>query len=322
MSVASTPVLNSRAAAGRCGTASQQRSRLHGRPPTRRGHRRPLRSAGDADVLGQYADGDGRSRQIVARAGAGGSVLVIDHDGVTFGDRRLVAHLAADEPAENALIVVGEYLVDHRSRRCRRVTAADLNAIPRWPRLPVRRVLLPAHLWNRRAARDRLQAIVATARVDYGVAQPVGSVVVFGEPRMRTLRDVVGALESYEPVRTLTREALVRPRGEAQVSVAVLRAELRRFSASRFVLNRRLREVTLAIAKADDVSMSEIALRCKRFKRTTRGHVCGDTSWLARKLGLLADSGESAPTPWCDGDVLALIARDGLGISPREVELA
>jgi hypothetical protein len=31
--------------------------------------------------------------------------------------------------------------------------------------------------------------------------------------------------------------------------------------------------------------------------------------------------GKPRPTPWVHSDVLALIARDGLGISPREVEL-
>ena len=67
--------------------------------------------------------------------------------------------------------------------------------------------------------------------------------------------------------------------------------------------------------------MSEIAIRCGRVKRDQRGNVSGETSWLARRIGQLPDAGQSTPTPWISSDVLALIARDGLGLSPREVEL-
>jgi hypothetical protein len=49
--------------------------------------------------------------------------------------------------------------------------------------------------------------------------------------------------------------------------------------------------------------------------------VSGETTWLARRLGIAPSAGESAPTPWVHTDVLALIAREGLRISPREVEL-
>ena len=138
---------------------------------------------------------------------------------------------------------------------------------------------------------------------------------------MLTVRDVVAALESYEPVRTLTSQMVAGHRHDAKVSVSVLRGEIERFLVSRFVLNRGLREAALATAQADGLSMSEIAMRCGHLKQTSRGHVCGDTSWLSRRLGLTPEGGESAPTPWVDSDVLALIARQGLGISPREVEL-
>jgi hypothetical protein len=51
-----------------------------------------------------------------------------------------------------------------------------------------------------------------------------------------------------------------------------------------------------------------------------RGRESGETSWLARRIGQLPEAGQPRPTPWVHNDVLALIARDGLGISPREVE--
>jgi hypothetical protein len=67
--------------------------------------------------------------------------------------------------------------------------------------------------------------------------------------------------------------------------------------------------------------MSAIALRCGRVKRDRRGNVSGETSWLTRRIGLAPEGGSSNPTPWVHSDVLALIARRGLGIEPREVEL-
>ena len=89
---------------------------------------------------------------------------------------------------------------------------------------------------------------------------------------------------------------------------------------SPIVLNRRLREVTLAIVGSEQLSMSETAMRCGRVKRDTRGNVSGATSWLARRVGLLPEGGQTRHTPWIHSDVLALIARRGLAISPREVE--
>jgi hypothetical protein len=67
--------------------------------------------------------------------------------------------------------------------------------------------------------------------------------------------------------------------------------------------------------------MSEIAIRCGRVKRDTRGSSSGQTSWLARRIGQLPEGGQDSPTPWVHTDVLALIARDGIGVSPNEVEL-
>jgi hypothetical protein len=102
----------------------------------------------------------------------------------------------------------------------------------------------------------------------------------------------------------------------------VLRAELVRVQNSPIVLNRGLREAVLAKVEREQLSMSEIAIRCGRVKHDRRGTESGETSWLARRLGLLPEAGHGAPTPWIHSDVLALIARDGLGISPREAEVA
>jgi hypothetical protein len=130
------------------------------------------------------------------------------------------------------------------------------------------------------------------------------------------LREVIGALESYEPACELTLTALIRYRPDPNVSTAVLRVQLERMQESPIVLNRRLRQAVLAAVERDGLSLSEIALRCDR-----RGNRSGETSWLARRVGILPESGSDRRNPWVHTDVLALIARSGLGISPREVEL-
>lgn len=308
-------------------TASKQ-SGMHVRghaPP--HGHRPPP-TATASDVIGQYTDREGRSHEIVARAGAGGSVLVIDRDALTFGDRRLVAHLGVDEPAANARVVCEQYLADVRGRWCRPVTAADLQSIPRPEEEddPHVEVALAALLGSDlvvdpRERFYRLEAVpsgMSIPEMRWQQYPPEGQA---GRPRVLTIRDAIAALESYEPIRTLTRTALARDRRDPTVSVSVLRAEMERVCASRIVLNRGLREAVLSTARSKSLSMSEIAMRCGHVKYDSRRNVSGDTSWLTRRLGLKPESGESSPTPWIHSEVLALIARQGLGISPREVEL-
>ena len=127
-------------------------------------------------------------------------------------------------------------------------------------------------------------------------------------------------LETYEPVISLSERAIAAHQADPDVSVAALAGELRRLSESPIVLNRGLREAVQA-AVQNGTSMSEVAIRCGRVKRDSRGTESGETSWLARRIGMLPGAGESEPTPWVHTDVLALIAREGLGVAPREVEL-
>jgi hypothetical protein len=136
-----------------------------------------------------------------------------------------------------------------------------------------------------------------------------------------SLRATIASLERYEPVRTLTGRALASHEHADDVSVTVLRAELRRVRESPIVLNRGLRKAVLDAVERRGQSMSEIAMRCGRVKRDAAGNESGETSWLARRLGLLPEGGRVRTTPWIHSDVLALIARDGLGVSPREVEV-
>ena len=84
--------------------------------------------------LGTYRDRDGRDRALIARPGVGGSVLVIDQDAQTLTDRRLVAHLAADEPAVNARVVAELYLADDEGRSARALEDRDWVDAARRPR--------------------------------------------------------------------------------------------------------------------------------------------------------------------------------------------
>jgi hypothetical protein len=134
------------------------------------------------------------------------------------------------------------------------------------------------------------------------------------------VRGAIASLENYEPVRSLSARAVQKHSSDPRISVVVLRGELERVRESPIVLNRGLRKAVLVATKRG-LTMSEIAIRCGRIKRDANGAQSGETSWLARRIGTLPESGHSVPTPWVHTDVLALIAREGLGVSPREVEV-
>ncbi len=280
------------------------------------------------EVLGRYTDPQGRARELVCRPGACGSTLVIDRLAGAPTDQRLVAHLAADEPAENARIVCSLYLADAHGRRCRRVTVEDYETVPfASERTRASREAEDLMLKGGGELTDeggfvyRLHATRSGSSIPelrWHRHPPNG---VVGRQELVSVRQVIGSLESYEPARTLTAQALASHEGDGAVSVAVLRAELQRVHASPIVLNRGLREAVLSAVSERGLTMSEIAIRCGRIKRDARGAESGETSWLARRIGVLPEGGKSTPTPWVSSDVLALIALNGLGISPREVEL-
>jgi hypothetical protein len=288
----------------------------------KRPRRRRKRSTHDQTPLGGYADDRGRFREVIAAPGAAGSTLVIDRDRRTHGDARLVAHLASDEPAENAALTCERYLEDAAARncRCRPLTAEDALIAPIADLLDARTQASAAS----GPPLDRHGCSYGLELVRTGMSipelrwcrRPPGQTHAL-EPL--SLREAVAAVESYEPLCALTLHALAA-HADGEVSTTVLRAELARVQESPIVLNRRLREVVLAVVARHESSMSEIAIRCGRVKRDRKGNESGETSWLARRIGLLPEGGRDTPTPWIHSDVLALIARRGLGISPREVE--
>jgi hypothetical protein len=290
---------------------------------------RPRRTQQSSRFLAGYSDRRGRRREIVSLPGAAGSMLVVDRDAATRRDARLLAHLAPDEPAENASLVCSQFIGDALGRggRCRTLTPQDLSASPfdrdeqepdpsfssgEQPAIQ----LSDAHGSTYALCHMESQTSISQLRwCRREAGQPEGS------RRAVSLREAVARLERYEPVQSLTIQALARAEDDPEVSTAVLRAELVRLQESPIVLNRRLREVVLAIVAREELSMSAIAIRCGRIKRNCKGNESGETSWLARRLGLLPDGGRGKPTPWIHSDVLGLIARQGLGLSPREVEI-
>lgn len=307
-------------------------------PASRTHHRGERIVAGSP--LARYADAGGRARELFALPGHGGSVLVLDRDAATLCDRRLVAHLAADEPRENAEIVCRHYLEDVSGRWCRRVRREDLEIAPFAqseahtqsemgamgemygqrpcvvdPRGNAYRLgLLPGERSIAQLRWCKASAYAGGARSEAGGLEPTGW-------EQASLREVIAALESYEPVRTLTERAIALHRTDPSVSLTRLNSEFERLCASPVVLNRGLREAVLVAIDRRGTSMSEIALRCGIVKRDRRGKISGETSWLARRIGIMPEGGEREITPWIHSEVLAAIARRGLGVSPREVEL-
>ncbi len=283
------------------------------------------RASHEGSPLGRYLDRHGHAREVVAQHGAGGSTLVVDRERVGHGDPRLVAHLAADEPTENAELVCNGYLRDLAAGigACRRLAPEDVLLTPFADHCAgdaeqVQAVAVaPVDRFGRVHSLDLMPGEMSIPELRWCRREP-------GASRARepvSVREAIAALESYEPVCEQTLRVLATHAHTDAVSTALLRVELTRVQRSPIVLNRRLREVVLAMIDRRELSMSEIALRCGRVKRDRKGNESGETSWLARRIGLLPEGGHSLPTPWIHSDVLALIARRGLGIGPHEVEL-
>jgi hypothetical protein len=273
-------------------------------------------------VIARHAGEGGDARELVLLAGRNGTRLLVDRGVCDSADVRLLAHLAHDEPDANAAAVCNLYLADS-SRACRRLRASDLAFTPGEGTPPP-----PEHGSGRASASAAVLTDVAGAR--YRLAPSSGTPAELrwqcvphrgARPVVVSAREVVAALEDYEPVCAMTRAAIARHRPDRSVSIATLHLELRRLEASPIVLNRRLREAVVEAVSGRGISLSAIAIACGRVKRDRHGNGSGETSWLARRIGLLPEARRSAKNPWVHSDTLALIARDGLGIAPREVEL-
>jgi len=266
-------------------------------------------------VLTRHSEDGERTREVVVLPAHGGARLVIDRDLGSGGAQRLLARIDADEPTSNAQLVCKRYLeAPPRARRCRppqRTDALPSHAIDQHS---------GASAWSVRS--DGCLHSLSAIPGEMSIPELRWTRTAPGSPSVAvSLRSAIGLLESYEPFCRHTTHALARYRDDPSVSSTTLQTELARVQRSPIILNRGLREAVLASIARGEATMSEIAMRCGRLKRDAKGNRSGETSWLARRIGLLPEGGHRAPTPWVHTDVLALIARDGLGIAPREVEL-
>jgi hypothetical protein len=264
---------------------------------------------------------DAHGRELVARDGAAGSLLLIDRDAATRSDERLIAHLAADEPPGNVSLLCRLYAqAAPEQRRCRTVTEQDAHARPVGdPDCYGEASDATAQIVETFEAAfklERLSSRMSIPELRWTRLQSCGE-----QPWAVSLRECIASAQDYEPFCSLTRAAIALHEPDPGVSTTTLRAELIRVLDSPIILNRALREAVLERVESERSSLSEIAIRCGRVKRDSRGNQSGETSWLARRIGVLPEGGQREPTVWVHSDVLGLIARDGLGISPREVEL-
>jgi hypothetical protein len=301
---------------------SRQQDRPSRAPAARRPEHGVARRGAPSRIrrLGGYVTPAG-DRDVLALPGCDGSTLLVDCLSAPMRDARLIAHISGDEPARNARLMCALYLADPTRGRCRPLTASDLLAPPCPDPLADPQIACS----RQRTLLDPCGGVFVIRAVQIGErgSELRWTRAAGGDPatgfEALALRDVVARLEDYEPARTMTALTLASFAQTPQVCTRRLRQELCRLYRSPIVLNRGLREAVQG-AVAAGLSMSEIAMRCGRMKRHGAGGT-GETSWLARRIGLMPEGGQPEPTPWIHSDTLALIAREGLAISPHEVEL-
>jgi hypothetical protein len=267
-----------------------------------------------AVVIASHVE-DGARRQLITLP-VGEHRLLIDRP-LEGGAARLLARLAPDEPNGNARLIARMYLDDPQRASCRTLTRTDLQ--------PGRKAA-SGHgkvAWDAPLVAGIGRTFQIRATDTAGITSLRWSELDTsnGEAQVVSLRHVVGRLEDYQPAAAISTAAIETFHGDRACSVVALRTELDRLVNSRIVLNRRLRELVQSTVGREQATMSEIAMRCGRTRNGNHGRPCGETSWLARRIGALPEAGESRPTPWVHIEVLALIARDGLGIAPAEAEL-
>src|ERR1039458_8181725 len=196
---------------------------------------RPGSSARRVCCLGRYVALDtGQTRAIVSLPRPDASTLVVDYLVSTLGDGRLVAHLASDEPPENARIVCEMYLADETRGRCRRLTPQDLDRSRLADSPPNGNGAASQHtpLLEAETCGDRIREIATdgslaelrwTRSLHPGREEPFEAVSV---------RDVVARLQDYEPARAITTGTLAVHHQDCGLSSCRLRGELERLTCS------------------------------------------------------------------------------------------
>jgi hypothetical protein len=285
--------------------------------PARRRRRRAER------VLGAYLDAHGHAHAILAIKGARGTLVVDRREGLDPELRVIAtldqedARLALDRSRDQAQHVASLYVADKARGRCRLLCAEDLRAPSPNGAPPA---IDPFAAIGAGKARYRIAPLAS--RHEGRRALRWRRICADGRPgRVATLREVVGALESYEPARAMTLAAIAGTRqagsdGE-RVSVCTLANELRNLERSSLVLNTGVREAAQRMVARGELTWAQIAHRCGQCAHKQGG----DSTWVQRRLGLKPDGGALTTSPWTLHSVLARIAREGLGLDPNSLGL-
>lgn len=267
---------------------------------------------------------------IVALAAPAGATLVVNRLAGTRADARVLARIAAEEDPGNAQLIASMYLADERRGRCRELTAEDLSPTARieggedgsedggGERGDSEEFDYASGVVDERGVR---WSVRATQGAECGATRELRWTRGDGGGEAVTLRETIAHFEAYEPLMAMTAAALDAYSDDRTIGVSALRLELRRQQESPIVLNRGLREAVLRAVGEQGLSLSEIAARCGRRHSGCEGFSSGDTTWLQRRIGIKKEAGSESPTSWVHTEVLALIARDGLGLAPHEVEV-
>lgn len=269
--------------------------------------------------LARYREAEtGAVRVIVALRGPDDSILVVDRLQGTKADPRVVARIDATEEPSNARLIAEMYAADEDRGIVRRLTREDAYGVAQPDPEPAQDYAEPVVdeegvSWALRV----LDGGEGRASRELRWARQTG----VDEWQIETLRDTLAHFQSYEPFMPMTAAAVAAHESDAEIAVSTLNSEYRRQQTSPIVLNRGIREAVLGTVNMGVASLSEIAARCGRKHSGKSDTESGDTTWLQRRIGVRAEAGSEHPTPWVHTKVLALIARDGLGIAPNEVEV-
>lgn len=274
-------------------TTAAPHPQSHPAPPART---RPKRSR----RLGRYIALDTRQQREVVRIKLrDGGTLVVDYERGSLDDGRLVAHLAPDEPGQNAQIVCDLYLADQSRGHCRPLSPQDfeVTAHAATPAGTIQPAPPTSSLRDADGHVYRIRELPLTGAPLGGCRRELRWTRSLRPDREDayaavSVRQVIGSLQAYEPALTITRDALAH--SDERVCVRPLREQLDRLAESPIVLNKRLRHEVQHRVGRGDVSMSQIAMRCGKVKRGPRGNLSGQTSWLARRIGLMPEAGSGS----------------------------
>lgn len=147
---------------------------------------------------------------------------------------------------------------------------------------------------------------------------------VCGPTAISTLRDICGRCESYEPFVATSFWALdmldAPQNTKPVVRLGELRNQLKYILDSPITLNKRLRSVVTHAIECGDTA-SGIAKRAGMIRKEP-GRICGETSWLMRRIGMTAEGNRKnlPPGKWIHAKVLSKLAY-ALDMASHELEM-